>query len=734
MYLLKIYFENTRENGTGKFYIKKYRNTIAKWTFLLSEIGGLELLQLIALACGGIPFSNRIPNLRRFVRDSYDSLQLEFILTPHFPIDGRTNMPPIFGSGIQINKEGLIDKIKLKDYHLLPFDISKRNLALGTGNTFYFFVGYGSEPKPSNSNEKFDFSDPFFRVARFHSLFGNEFKVSNPVDFLTHLNLRAVRFSRYPAKQTLTTLCNLFDEYLSINTSGWMEKENDFEREWSSLHPWQRRAVLPILDSVRHMMDAFPHAGEPLKTPGLMLLNRPDHLCPTKIFPKWVSLLDRLMPKMQFILTLSRKSYLGFPPQIKKKRLILPETSARPEQKVIKVPTDAVLLIDIDSCLPNLALMKLSTYCKEQGKRVILGKKDCCIKNVKEVYASCIFHTNTSLKRIKRLKAYYGDRLIVGGSGVDIYKRLPPEIEKLPADYDLYPELEDRAIGFITRGCPGKCPFCIVPAKEGKPHQVSDLSALLGKGRRKLILLDDNILAHPKAEDFLEEMATRNLKVNFTQTLDIRLIDKERAKILKHIHCSNTRFTRRNYHFSLNNTDNLDMVAQKYRMFGFTPRDNVEFICMYGYNTTLREDVERFRFLRSLRGAYVFVQQYQPTLKGPIPNLDNFFDDDADELIDELVGILFAQNMKSMEKYYRWLSKFYAETFGRLHERLVDTLFKYNYRDRKGQYIATLAGTIARKNCFNILKTFDFPPFELHQKIRSNIFSGPRNLLLSIGK
>jgi radical SAM superfamily enzyme YgiQ (UPF0313 family) len=87
---------------------------------------------------------------------------------------------------------------------------------------------------------------------------------------------------------------------------------------------------------------------------------------------------------------------------------------------------------------------------------------------------------------------------------------LPDNIENIPPDYDLYPELGDRAIGFLTRGCPFRCAFCIVPAKEGRPRQVSDLDTLLA-GRRKLILLDDNILSHPKAVDLLEEIASRNI-------------------------------------------------------------------------------------------------------------------------------------------------------------------------------------------------------------------------------
>jgi hypothetical protein len=113
---------------------------------------------------------------------------------------------------------------------------------------------------------------------------------------------------------------------------------------------------------------------------------------------------------------------------------------------------------------------------------------------------------------------------------------------------------------------------------------------------------------------------------------------------------------------------------------------------MYGFNTTLAEDVERFRFLRSLPGAYVFVQKYQPIIGGPPTTVtgDCFFDENADDLIDQLVRICFTQNMKNMEKYYRWLSKQYLMTFGRLHERLTDTIFKYNNRQQKGIYTAKM--------------------------------------------
>ncbi|MFZ3044512.1 MAG: hypothetical protein WA151_01240, partial [Desulfatirhabdiaceae bacterium] len=363
-----------------------------------------------------------------------------------------------------------------------------------------------------------------------------------------------------------------------------------------------------------------------------------------------------------------------------------------PGRPIVRKNMD-ILLIDVDSRMPNLALMKLSRHFKQKGRNVMLARGVNRIGSAREIYASCVFSSLLSSEKIRNLQKFYGDSLQLGGSGIDVKMRLPEEIETLPSDYDVYPELGDRAIGFLSRGCPMHCPFCIVPMKEGQPRQVSDLQTLLENDRRsKLIMLDDNILSLPHADQLLEEMVSRNIMVNFTQTLDWRFVDRNRAALLKRVRCCNTRFTRSNYYFSLNDNRHFDLVREKYDMFGFSGRDNVEFVCMYGFNTTLAEDVQRFRFLRSLRGAYVFTQAYQPIPGGPPPTMDHFFESDPDHLIDELIRIQFTQNMKSMEKYYRWVSRKYAETFGRLHTPLVDTIFRYNQRHRKGHYIDTMAG------------------------------------------
>ena len=696
MYFHGIFFQNARQNDNGRFIIKTFEHKIRKWTVLSASESSRELLQLIALACGGPSFIPRLPvDLAQFKRVGSEFLQLEFLLAPHEVCDGRSLSVNRFGSGLKIDGTGQVSSLRPSEYRLLPFGTPVKKLFTAHGNSRYFLLGYSTGIRPWKGHDDYDFEDPFHRLRRFLALFDHTAMVTAPWTCLQKLHYRAVLKSRYPAKQTMKRLRRLLGRYLDMDTESWVDRNCDFRLWWYRLKPPQQQACLPLIDMVRHTLDAFPGSGRPLNQPGLILLDRADQICHAENLPHWISLLDRLLPFMQVVMTLPETHNSRLPEKVIKRRLPLPpQVKQLPARKpVSSLPPSTILLIHVDGRLPNLALMKLSAHFKAQGKGVILAKGVPRIKTADQVYASCVFSNSSSREKQKKLKDFYGRSLILGGSGVNIDARLPGEIEDTAPDYALYPELKERAMGFITRGCPFHCAFCIVPRKEGAVHQVSTIKEILQGNRSKIILLDDNILSHENAGDFLEEMARRNLQVNFNQTLDIRLLDRELAGLLRRVRCSNTRFTRQNYHFSLNDAKHLDEVREKYEMMRFRPHDNVEFVCMYGYDTCLREDVERFEFLRSLPGAYVFVQQYQPILGGPSPRLEHFFDDSADEWIDRLIRIMFPQNMKSMERYYRWVSKEYAKTFNRIHRGLVDTIFRYNNRFKKGRYLATLAGT-----------------------------------------
>ncbi|NCA74557.1 MAG: radical SAM protein, partial [Gammaproteobacteria bacterium] len=148
-----------------------------------------------------------------------------------------------------------------------------------------------------------------------------------------------------------------------------------------------------------------------------------------------------------------------------------------------------VLLIDVDSTIPNLALMKVSAYYKQLGYEVGFSIVDPDI-----VYSSIIFRKNGH--KSDGLRFYYPDAEInIGGSGYDLKKELPPEIEATRPDYDLYPEC-DHYLGFTSRGCIRNCHFCIVRKKEGPFRKVQDVSDICtGRNFKSCVLMDNNILA-----------------------------------------------------------------------------------------------------------------------------------------------------------------------------------------------------------------------------------------------
>ena len=93
-------------------------------------------------------------------------------------------------------------------------------------------------------------------------------------------------------------------------------------------------------------------------------------------------------------------------------------------------------LIDVDGKLPNLALMKISSYYKSMGEQIEFVRPEAGRNDYEKIYASAIFQK--SQHGYRNLQEYYGDRIEIGGTGWDIEKRLPPDIESMKPDYDLY--------------------------------------------------------------------------------------------------------------------------------------------------------------------------------------------------------------------------------------------------------------------------------------------------------
>lgn len=195
-------------------------------------------------------------------------------------------------------------------------------------------------------------------------------------------------------------------------------------------------------------------------------------------------------------------------------------------------------LIDVDGHhYPNLALMKISAYHKAQGDTVEWwwgwGQYD-------RVYMSKVFDSTYTADIPE---PYNTAEVIKGGTGYGLDNKLPPEIESMFPDYSLYPELtKNKSYGFLTRGCPNNCPFCIVCAKEGrKSCKVADLSQWW-HGEKEIVLMDPNLLACRDHMELLGQLAESKAMVDINQGLDARLLAEDNIAALRGLRIKDIHF------------------------------------------------------------------------------------------------------------------------------------------------------------------------------------------------
>lgn len=271
-----------------------------------------------------------------------------------------------------------------------------------------------------------------------------------------------------------------------------------------------------------------------------------------------------------------------------------------------------VLLIDVDSTLPNLALMKLSAYHRQRGNEVVLSRPGCsaAIRDPDVIYASIVFKRNRHL--VDGLRFLYSDaEIIIGGSGHDLSAKLPAEIEALCPDYSLYPRM-DYSMGFTSRGCVRHCYFCVVPEKEGAYRPVQHPSEFVRHDKVKL--LDNNWYARPewffRTSDWLIE---HNIAVDVTQGMDIRLLTPEIAAQLKRLTWW------RPMHFAFDDMSTTDAVLSGLDMLkeaGFDTKRDLS-IYVYCHDDAHYDDaVERCRILKAHRTTpYVMCNIDRPRSK-----------------------------------------------------------------------------------------------------------------------
>lgn len=191
-------------------------------------------------------------------------------------------------------------------------------------------------------------------------------------------------------------------------------------------------------------------------------------------------------------------------------------------------------LIDVDghgkkkrwgaTVYPNLALCKIAAWHKAKGDKVEWyeplheGRFDV-------VYMSKVFNFSPDYPY-----PIDADKVVKGGTGYSLSQVLPQEIDDTQPDFSIYPEVSaDTSYGFLTRGCPNKCAWCVVPRKEGGIMPYWDIERV-ANGRANVVLMDNNILAAGDyAHEQLRKIAGLGLHIDFNQALDARLVTEQFA-------------------------------------------------------------------------------------------------------------------------------------------------------------------------------------------------------------
>ena len=251
-------------------------------------------------------------------------------------------------------------------------------------------------------------------------------------------------------------------------------------------------------------------------------------------------------------------------------------------------------LIDVDGHnYPNLALMKLSAWHKSQGDTVEWWWG---FSEYDRVYMSKVFDENYTPDIPEPLNA---KEIVKGGTGYGLDNKLPDEIEHIYPDYSLYPELtKDTAYGFLTRGCPRGCHFCIVAGKEGrKSIKVADISEWWN-GQKNIVLMDANILACPQHMELLQQLIDSKAWVDINQGMDCRLLTKQNIEAIN-------RLKLREIHFAWDYMRESKAVLRGLELYASLatrkPHGRYATVyCLTNYDTTMEENLYRIYTLRDM--------------------------------------------------------------------------------------------------------------------------------------
>lgn len=266
-------------------------------------------------------------------------------------------------------------------------------------------------------------------------------------------------------------------------------------------------------------------------------------------------------------------------------------------------------LIDVDchaskkkwgaTIYPNIAIGKIARFHKQQGDNVEWAMP---FSKYDIVYKSKIFNFSPDCDI-----SVHADKIVCGGTGYDVASVLPKEIDCLQPDYSIYPNIpSNTAYGFLTRGCPNKCKWCVVPVKEGKVTPYMDVEDIAIEGRKNLVLMDNNILA---AGDYsmiqLDKIISKGYRIDFNQAMDARFVNEDNAKLLAQI-----KWIDRRIRFGCDTTAQIPVVEKAIDMInGYGYKG--EYFLYTMLNDDYQECYKRINYWRGRKNIYPYAQPFR---------------------------------------------------------------------------------------------------------------------------
>ena len=255
---------------------------------------------------------------------------------------------------------------------------------------------------------------------------------------------------------------------------------------------------------------------------------------------------------------------------------------------------------------PNLALMKISAYNKNRGNQVEWWNP---LYRYDRIYSSKVFDFTPS-------DPYLPYDAIRGGTGyrdVPIDRTLPNEIDGMFPDYTIYPEC-DYAVGYLTRGCPNYCRWCVVPRKEGNIRPYRVWQEIVRDDTDKLVLMDNNILAIDYGIQQLEGLIGSGYRIDLNQGMDARLVTSDIAEVLSKLSWI------RHIRFSCDTKSQIGPIKKTIELLqsqGVRPYRVFVYMLI---TSDLDDAAERVEALREYKGINLYAQAERNERLGVIPN------------------------------------------------------------------------------------------------------------------